>query len=132
MKFNSGNAKSMEELLVIVDHLEGRMAEGGVGSVNFGEPVAMAAEVVCHLVAHMDVIARGKYTAPYVAAALVAAAEVIRDVHTQDAKDEAYFDAVIKAVNRALVSSMSAVAFKMPEVEETEKPAEETEGGDEE
>ena len=132
MKFNSENAKSMEELKVIVDQLEGRMAAGGASSVNFGEPVAMAAEVVCHLVAHMDEISRGKHTAPYVAAALIATADVIRNVHVGNEKDKAYFDTVVKAVRTALLGGMSAVAFRMPEVEETEEPAEETEGGDEE
>ena len=117
MKFNSENAKSMEELRVIVDHLEGRMATDR-DKVNFGEPVAMAAEVTCHLVAHVEALAHGKRTAPYVAAALVAAAEVIRDVHVTDEGDGTYFDTVVKVVRGALVNSMTAVALRMPETDE--------------
>ena len=117
MNFNSENAKSMEELKVIVDHLEGRMA---TDKVNFGEPVAMAAEVTCHLVAHVEALAHGKRTAPYVAAALVAAAEVIRDAHVASDDDGTYFDTVVKVVRGALLNSMTAMSFKLPEVENEE------------
>lgn len=122
MKFNSENAKSMEELRVIVDHLEGRMA---TDKVNFGEPVAMAAEVTCHLVAHVEALAHGKRTAPYVAAALVAAAEVIRDAHVTDEGDGTYFDTVVKVVRGALVNSMTAMSFKLPEMNVDEEGGEE-------